>query len=37
MPVDTVIVILAVVAAFTLFGAVLAWADIQTRHLPPRK
>lgn len=31
MPADVAIVITAVVAAFVLFAAVLAWADIHTR------
>ncbi len=33
MPVETVVVLTAVVAAFAIFGAVLAWAERQThRH-----
>jgi hypothetical protein len=31
MPIETVIVLAAIVAAFTLFGVVLAWAERQTR------
>jgi hypothetical protein len=35
MPVIDAVIIAAIVAAFVVFGAVLAWAEIQTRHLPP--
>jgi len=34
MPVIDAVIVAAVVAAFVIFGAVLAWADYQTRHLP---
>jgi multisubunit Na+/H+ antiporter MnhC subunit len=30
MPTETVIVLTAIVAAFAIFGAVLAWAERQT-------
>jgi len=33
MPVSTLIVLAAVVAAFTIFACALAWAQMQTRHL----
>ena len=33
MPITTVIIISAIVAAFVLFAAVLAWGELQTRHL----
>ncbi|MFY9692659.1 MAG: hypothetical protein WA776_06735 [Xanthobacteraceae bacterium] len=33
MPIMTVIILSAIVAAFLLFGAVLAWGEMQTRHL----
>ncbi len=33
MPTDVVIVVAAIVAAFVIFGAALAWAEIQTRDL----
>lgn len=33
MPTDIAITIAAIVAAFTLFGATLAWAEIRTRNL----
>jgi hypothetical protein len=31
MPLESMIVVAAIVAAFTLFGVALAWADFQTR------
>jgi hypothetical protein len=34
MPVTDVVIIAAIVAAFVVFGVVLAWAEIQTRNLP---
>jgi hypothetical protein len=33
MPVETVVTLAAIVAAFTIFGVVLAWAERQT-HKP---
>lgn len=33
MPLSTVLIVSAIVAAFTLFGIVLAWGDRQTRNL----
>jgi hypothetical protein len=33
MPTETIIVISAIVTLFVVFGAVLAWADAQTRNL----
>jgi hypothetical protein len=33
MPITTIIVLSAIVAAFALFAVVLAWGEIQTRHL----
>jgi len=33
MPITTVIILSAIVAAFVLFGVVLAWGEMQTRHL----
>jgi hypothetical protein len=33
MPNETAIIITAIVAGFVIFGAVLAWADFQTRNL----
>jgi hypothetical protein len=33
MPITTIIVLSAIVAAFALFGIVLAWGEMQTRHL----
>jgi hypothetical protein len=34
MPVTDALIVAAIVAAFVVFGMVLAWAEIQTRHLP---
>lgn len=31
MPIETAIILAAIVAAFTIFGAALAWAERQTR------
>ncbi len=33
MPITTIIILCAIVMAFALFGAVLAWGETQTRHL----
>jgi len=33
MPITTIIVLSAIVAIFALFGVVLAWGEMQTRHL----
>jgi hypothetical protein len=33
MPITTIIILCAIVIAFALFGAVLAWGETQTRHL----
>jgi len=33
MPITTIIILAAIVSAFLLFGAVLAWGEMQTRHL----
>ena len=33
MPVTDAVIIVAIVATFVVFGIVLAWAEIQTRHL----
>ena len=33
MPITTIIILCAIVIAFMLFGAVLAWGEMQTRHL----
>lgn len=33
MPITTIIILAAIVAAFALFGVVLAWGEMQTRHL----
>jgi len=33
MPITTIIILSAIAAAFVLFGAVLAWGKMQTRHL----
>ena len=35
MPITSIIILAAIVSAFLLFGAVLAWGERQTRHLPP--
>jgi hypothetical protein len=35
MPIETIYAVSAIVVAFAIFGIVLAWADQQTRHLPP--
>ena len=34
MPVSTVIIVTAIIAAFVIFAVVLAWGDHQTRNLP---
>lgn len=36
MPTDTILMLVAVVAMFAGFLAVLAWGDAQTRNLPQR-
>ena len=33
MPITTIIILSAIVAVFALFGAVLAWGEMQTRNL----
>jgi hypothetical protein len=33
VPITTIIILSAIVAAFALFGVVLAWGEMQTRHL----
>jgi hypothetical protein len=33
MPTETVIILSAIIAAFVVFGGVLAWAERQTRNL----
>jgi hypothetical protein len=33
MPITTIIILCAIVIAFVLFGAVLTWGEMQTRHL----
>jgi hypothetical protein len=33
MPITTIIILSAIVMAFLLFGVVLAWGELQTRHL----
>jgi hypothetical protein len=33
MPITTIIILCAIVAVFALFGAVLTWGEMQTRHL----
>jgi hypothetical protein len=33
MPITTIFILSAIVAAFALFGVVLAWGEMQTRHL----
>lgn len=33
MPITTIFILSAIVAAFVLFGVVLAWGEMQTRHL----
>ena len=33
MPFESALIVGGIVAAFALFGVVLAWADSQTRHL----
>jgi hypothetical protein len=36
MPAVDVVIVAAIVAAFVIFAGVLAWAEHQTRDLPPR-
>jgi hypothetical protein len=33
MPITTIIILSAIVAVFAVFGVVLAWGEMQTRHL----
>jgi uncharacterized membrane protein YozB (DUF420 family) len=33
MPITTIIILSAIVAIFALFGVVLAWGEMQTRHV----
>jgi hypothetical protein len=33
MPIMTIIILSAIVAVFALFGVVLTWGEMQTRHL----
>ncbi|HWX82758.1 MAG TPA: hypothetical protein VNZ48_04080 [Xanthobacteraceae bacterium] len=33
MPITTLVILSAIVAAFALFAVVLAWGEMQTRHL----
>ena len=35
MPIIDAFIVAAIVAAFVIFGGVLAWAEYQTRHLQP--
>jgi hypothetical protein len=35
MSITSIIILAAIVSAFVLFGAVLAWGEYQTRHLTP--
>jgi predicted negative regulator of RcsB-dependent stress response len=34
MPIIDALIVAAIVAVFLIFGAILAWAEYQTRHLP---
>jgi hypothetical protein len=34
MPTDIAIIVTGIVAAFVIFGAALAWAEMRTRDLP---
>jgi len=34
MPIESALILSAIVFAFVLFAATLAWADYQTGHLP---
>jgi hypothetical protein len=36
MPAVDAVIVAAIVAAFVIFAGVLAWAEYQTRDLPPR-
>ena len=36
MPIVDAVIVAAIVAAFVIFAGVLAWAEQQTRDLPPR-
>ena len=33
MPLSDILMLSAIVSAFTIFGLVLAWGDLRTRHL----
>jgi hypothetical protein len=35
MPIVDAFIVAAIVTVFMIFGVVLAWAEYQTRHLPP--
>jgi ABC-type Fe3+ transport system permease subunit len=37
MPTDSLILALAVLAMFVVFGLALAWADSRTRGMPPTR
>ena len=37
MPTETVILLVIIVAIFSVFASALAWGDYQTRRLPVRK
>jgi hypothetical protein len=37
MPVETIVVLAAVISAFGLFGIAVAWAERRTRRLSPQK
>lgn len=34
MPLESVVILVFIVAVFATFGLVLAWGEYQTRHLP---
>jgi hypothetical protein len=36
MPIVDAVIVAAITVAFVLFAGVLAWAEYQTRDLPPR-
>jgi len=33
MPISTIVILSVIIAAFAVFGLVLAWGEMQTRHL----
>ncbi len=35
MPITSILILIAIVSAFMLFGVVLAWGEYQTSHLTP--